>query len=96
VPRDPGGHVLRTVVRCLVAAALPAAVALGAARLAEDALGRNSGGEAVGVLAGGVVLAAGYLAAARRMRVAEVDVLLGPLLRAAQGARAPGRTGRSE
>jgi putative peptidoglycan lipid II flippase len=96
VPRDPRGHVLRTAVRCLTAAALPALVALLVTRLAQDALGQATTGSVAGVLAGGLVLGVGYLAIARRLRVREVDLVAAPLLRAAQGAPLIGRTRRSE
>jgi putative peptidoglycan lipid II flippase len=96
VPRDPRGHVLRTAVRCLAAGLLPAAVALAVVRLAGDALGTATTGSVTAVLAGGAVLAVGYLVIARRLRVPEVDVVVGPLLRAAQGAPLIGRTRESE
>jgi putative peptidoglycan lipid II flippase len=96
VPRDPRGHVLRTAVRCLTAAALPALVALLVTRLAQDALGEATTGSVTGVLVGGLVLAVGYLAIARRLRVHEVDLVAAPLLRAAQGAPLIGRSRGSE
>jgi putative peptidoglycan lipid II flippase len=80
VPRDPGGHVLRTTVRCLLAAAPPAAVAVLVVRLAEQSLGTATTGSVTAVLAGGTVLAVGYLALVRRLRVPEVDVLVAPVL----------------
>jgi putative peptidoglycan lipid II flippase len=80
VPRDPAGHVLRTAVRCLVAAAPAAAVTVVVARLAQDALGTATTGSLVAVVAGGAVLGVGYLALVRRMRVGEVDMLLAPVL----------------
>ena len=96
VPRDPRGHVLRTAVRCLTAAAVPALVALLVTRLAADALGRATTGSVAALVAGGLVLAVGYLALAKRLRVPEVDIVAAPLLRAAQGAPLIGRTRRSE
>jgi putative peptidoglycan lipid II flippase len=96
VPRDPGGHVLRTAVRCLLACVLPAAVALVVARLAEQALGTATTGSLVASLAGGAVLGVGYVVAVRLLRVSEVDNLLSGLLHAAQGARPNGRTREGE
>jgi putative peptidoglycan lipid II flippase len=80
VPRDPRGHVLRTTVRCLLAAAPAAAVAVLVVRLAEQSLGTATTGSVTAVLAGGAVLAVGYLALVRRLRVPEVDVLVAPVL----------------
>jgi putative peptidoglycan lipid II flippase len=80
VPRDPGGHVLRTTVRCLVAVAPAAAVTVVVARLAQQALGTATTGSLTALVAGGAVLAVGYLALVRRMRVPEVDALVGPVL----------------
>ena len=81
VPRDPRGHVLQTAVRCLFAAAVPAAVAALVVHLAEGYAGRATAGAALAAVLGGAVLASGYLAAARRVRVAEVEQLLTPVLR---------------
>jgi putative peptidoglycan lipid II flippase len=80
VPRDPRGFVLRTAVRCLFAATLPALVALAVVAVVERVLGTATTGAAVATLLGGALLAAGYLAAARRVRVPEVDALVSPLL----------------
>jgi putative peptidoglycan lipid II flippase len=80
VPRDPRGFVLRTAVRCLFAATLPALGALAVVTVVERLLGTGTTGAAVATLLGGGVLAAGYLAAARRLRVTEVDALLNPVL----------------
>ncbi len=96
VPRDPQGHVLRTVVRCLLAAAVPAAVALGVVRLAEDVAGSGPLGAVLATALGAAVLGAGYVALARRLRVTELEAVLGPVLRVAQGARATGRTRQGE
>jgi putative peptidoglycan lipid II flippase len=96
VPRDPQGHVLRTAVRCLVAAVVPAAVALLVTRLAERALGTATTGSVVATAAGGVVLGVGYLVGVQRLRVGEADMLLGPLRHAAQAVRANGRTREGE
>jgi putative peptidoglycan lipid II flippase len=80
VPRDPGGHVLRTTVRCLVAAAVPALVAALVVHLSEGYAGKATLGAAVAAVLGGAVLGSGYLAAARRIRVSEVEELLAPVL----------------
>jgi putative peptidoglycan lipid II flippase len=96
VPRDPRGHVLRTATRCLVAVIAPALVALLVTHLAERALGTATTGSVVAVVAGGLVLVVGYVVLVRRLRVAEVDEVLAPLLRAAQDLRVNGRTRESE
>ena len=93
VPRDPRGHVLRTAARCLFAVTAPALAALLVARLTTDALGRATTGSLVAAAAGGLVLLVGYVGIVRRLRVPEVDELVRPLLRAAQGRGATGRTG---
>jgi len=92
VPRDTHGHVLRTATRCLFAVAAPAVAALLVARLADDALGTAFTGSLVATAAGGAVLLVGYVAIVRRLGVPEVDELVAPLLRAAQGRGATGRT----
>jgi putative peptidoglycan lipid II flippase len=96
VPRDTHGHVLRTATRCLFAVAAPAVAALLVARLADDALGTAFTGSLVATAAGGAVLLVGYVAIVRRLGVAEVDELVAPLLRAAQGRGATGRTREGE
>jgi hypothetical protein len=96
VPRDPRGHVLRTAARCLFAVAGPALAALVVSRLAADALGTAFTGSLVAAAAGGAVLLVGYVAIVRRLGVAEVDELVAPLLRAAQGRGATGRTREGE
>jgi hypothetical protein len=50
------------------------------ARLAQQALGTATTGSLTALVAGGAVLAVGYLALVRRMRVPEVDALVGPVL----------------
>jgi putative peptidoglycan lipid II flippase len=80
VPRDPVGNVLRTTVRCLVAAAVPALVAALVVHLSEGYAGKATLGAAVAAVLGGAVLGSGYLAAARRIRVSEVEELLAPVL----------------
>lgn len=96
VPRDRSGFVLRTTVRCLFAATGPALAALLVVELAGRALGTATTGSVVGLLTGGLVLASGYVAAARRVRVHEVDELVRPLVRLAQARRGNGRTGQGE
>jgi putative peptidoglycan lipid II flippase len=80
VPRDPHGYVLRTTVRCLCAIAVPAAVAALVVHLSEGYAGTAASGAAVAAVLGGAVLASGYLAAARRLRVTEVEQLMAPVL----------------
>jgi putative peptidoglycan lipid II flippase len=80
VPRDPQGHVLRTTVRCVLAACVPAAVAALVVHLSEGYAGKAAAGAALAAVLGGAVLASGYLAAARRFRVAEVERLLAPVI----------------
>jgi putative peptidoglycan lipid II flippase len=96
LPRDTHGHVLRTATRCLFAVAAPAVAALLVARLADDALGTAFTGSLVATAAGGAVLLVGYVAIVRRLGVPEVDELVAPLLRAAQGRGATGRTREGE
>jgi putative peptidoglycan lipid II flippase len=84
-----GSGVVRTAVRCAVAALLPALLALGAASASTAAVGRGPLGSLVALLAGGSVLAAGYVLLTRRMRVPEVEEALRPVL-----ARLPGRRSR--
>jgi len=80
VPRDPHGFVLRTAVRCLFAAVLPAVGALALVTVVDGVVGRGTSGALLATVAGGAVLLAGYLAAARRLRVSEVEELVGPVL----------------
>ncbi len=80
VPRDPQGHVLRTTVRCLFAIAVPAGMAALVVHLSEGYAGRATGGAAVAAALGGAVLVSGYLAAARRVRVQEVEQLMAPVI----------------
>ena len=81
VPRDPHGHVLRTTVRCLLAA-LPAAAAAGLVSVTVDRLLDPGVPAAALVLAVGVpVLGGVYALAARTVRVAEVAELAAPVLR---------------
>ena len=92
VPRDPGGHVLRTAVRCLTAAALPACVALGLSYGIQRELGGAPLGAGLAVLAGGLALVAGYVPAARRLGVPEVDQLVQPVVQKITNGRARSRS----
>ena len=73
--------VVRTAVRCVLAAAVPAVPAGLLAALATRLLGDGPLGAAVGLAVGGGVLAVGYVLLARRLRVPEVADVAGPLLR---------------
>ena len=75
-----GGHVVRTGVRCLVAAVPPALLALGVAALVARLLGTGPLAAAVALLLAGGVLLGGYLLLVSRMRVPEVSQALRPLL----------------
>ncbi len=72
-----GRRIVRTYVRILLAATLAGLLAWGLARLSHALAGGGLAGASLAVAAGGSVLAAGYVAAARRMRVRELDQLLG-------------------
>ena len=75
-----GGPVIRTAVRSL-AAALPAGgVAAVVVAVVVRLLGAGQVGSLTALLTGSAVLAAGYVALARRMRVAELDEVVGPVL----------------
>ncbi|MGI8535490.1 MAG: murein biosynthesis integral membrane protein MurJ [Mycobacteriales bacterium] len=76
-----GAVVLRTAVRCLLAAAVPALFAALLATALTRAVGDGPLGAAVSLAVGGLVLGAGYLLLARRLRVPEVDEVAGPVLR---------------
>jgi putative peptidoglycan lipid II flippase len=73
--------VVRTAVRCLLAAAVPGLVALAVAALVERQLGRGPLGAGVSLVLGGAVLSIGYVLATRRLRVPEVGEVAGPVLR---------------
>jgi putative peptidoglycan lipid II flippase len=73
--------VVRTAVRCLVAATLPGLLALAAATATTRLLGRGPLGAAVALALGGAVLVAGYVLLTRRLRVPEVAEVAGPVLR---------------
>ena len=72
---------MRTAVRCLVAATLPALAALGVASGVTGVVGRGPLGAGVALLLAGAVLAGGYVLLTRRMRVPEVGEVAGPVLR---------------
>jgi putative peptidoglycan lipid II flippase len=72
---------VRTVVRCLVAVALPALAAAGVAAVVGRTVGQGPLGAFVALALGGAVLAGGYLLLTARMRVAEVQEVVGPVLR---------------
>lgn len=80
LPRDPGGHVLRTAVRCVVATLPAGAVALAVAVLSERHL-PSGVGALLATVTGSAVLLVGYSAAARRVGVVEVEELVGPVTR---------------
>ena len=73
-------RVVRTVVRCLLAATLPGLLALGVAALVERQLGSGQLGAAVSLALGGAVLAVGDRLGARRLGVGEVGEVAGPVL----------------
>ena len=73
--------VVRTVVRCLLAAAVPGVLALGVAALVGRELGRGPLGAGVALLLGGALLAVGYVLGTRRLGVPEVGEVAGPVLR---------------
>ena len=71
-----GFRVVRTYVRLLLAAGLAALPAYGIARALTDWLGIGTLGTAAACVAGGGVLALGYLVLCRAMRVEEIGGLL--------------------
>jgi putative peptidoglycan lipid II flippase len=75
-----GELVVRTAARCVAAAVLPAAAAAGVAAGAAHAFGTGPAGALAGLLVGAAALGVGYVAAARRLGVPEVDEVLGPVL----------------
>jgi putative peptidoglycan lipid II flippase len=82
------GHlVVRTVVRCLVAVLLPAVAAWLVHVGVHRGLGDGVLASALALALGGSVLAVGYVLAARRMRVREVDEVTRPVLRRLPGGR---------
>ena len=82
-----GAVAVRTAVRCVVAVLLPSAAAALVARLVRDAVGEGPAGSLAALVVGGAVLGLGYLLIARRMRVGELDEVLGPVLRRLPGQR---------
>lgn len=73
--------VVRTTVRCVVAACLPALAAALVAAAVHRTLGDGPLGAAVALATAGPVLVLSYLLLARRMRVAELSEVAGPVLR---------------
>ncbi|MFR9673083.1 murein biosynthesis integral membrane protein MurJ [Streptomyces sp. TR02-1] len=72
-----GAHVVRTYAR-LIGASLPATLAAGATTYGiTQALGSGYLGSITALLTGGIVLAAVFVLAARRMRIAEMNAVLG-------------------
>ncbi len=75
------GLVVRTAVRCLLAAAVPGLLALGVATAVGRVVGRGPLGAAVALVLAGGVLVVGYVLLTRRLRVPEVAEVAGPVLR---------------
>ena len=75
-----GGPVIRTAVRCLTAALPAGGVAAVVVALVVRLLGDGQVGSLTGLLTGSAVLGAVYLALGRRMRIAELDEVTGPVL----------------
>jgi putative peptidoglycan lipid II flippase len=73
--------VVRTALRCLLAAAVPGLLAFALALAVGRELGRGPLGAAVALAAGGAALAVGYVLATRRLGVPEVGEVAGPVLR---------------
>ncbi|MGW0698155.1 murein biosynthesis integral membrane protein MurJ [Streptomyces sp. NPDC002867] len=72
-----GSHVMRTYAR-LSMASVPAAVAGGAAAFGVmTGLGSGAGGSLVALVAGGAVLMGVFLVAAKRMRIEELNAMVG-------------------
>jgi putative peptidoglycan lipid II flippase len=72
-----GSHVMRTYAR-LSMASVPAAVVAGAVAYGVlMALGSGAGGSLVALVAGGVVLMGVFFVAARRMRIEELNAMVG-------------------
>ncbi|MFG2998113.1 murein biosynthesis integral membrane protein MurJ [Streptomyces sp. NPDC048340] len=72
-----GAHVMRTYAR-LVGACVPAAAVAGAAAyLVTQWLGSGVAGSVVSLVTGGVALAAVFLIAAKRMRIEELNAMIG-------------------
>jgi putative peptidoglycan lipid II flippase len=75
-----GRAVVQTAARCLAAAVLPALAAVVVVAAATRLLGDDLAGSLVALLVGGATIGTGYLLAARRLRVPEVDEVVGPVL----------------
>ena len=75
-----GRAVVRTSVRCLVAAVPPALAAAGVVWLVVRGLGEGTSGSLAALVLGGAVLGGGYVLLARRLRVTEIDEVVGPVL----------------
>ncbi len=75
-----GGLVVRTAVRCLAAAVVPGLVAAGLVAGVVAALGDGQVGSLSALLLGSAVLGAGYVLGARRLRITELDEVVGPVL----------------
>jgi putative peptidoglycan lipid II flippase len=75
-----GDLVVRTAARCLAAALVPALLAAGVAAVSVRLLGDETLGSLTALVLGGGVLGVGYVVAARRLAVPEVDEVLGPVL----------------
>jgi putative peptidoglycan lipid II flippase len=72
-----GSHVMRTYAR-LSMASVPAAIAGGAAAFGVmKGLGSGAGGSLVALVAGGAVLMGVFLVAAKRMRIEELNAMVG-------------------
>ncbi|KWX10068.1 hypothetical protein TR74_05830, partial [Carbonactinospora thermoautotrophica] len=69
--------VIRTYARLCVAGAVAAVCAFAVAQLATRIAGDGLAGSALAVVAGGLVLLGVYVLAAQRMRVAELDSMIG-------------------
>jgi putative peptidoglycan lipid II flippase len=82
-----GSRVVRTGVRSVVAVLLPALLGGLVASLVREAVGQGPLAALAALVSGGGVLAVGYVLAARRMRVTELDEVLAPVLRRLPGAR---------
>jgi putative peptidoglycan lipid II flippase len=72
--------VVRTVIRCLAAAVPPALVAAALVAGLVRLLGDGTTGSLAALVTGAAALGGGYLLLARRLRVAEVDDVIGPVL----------------
>jgi putative peptidoglycan lipid II flippase len=75
-----GREVVQTAARCLTAAVLPGLAAAAVVAVASRLLGEGFVGALAALVLGGAVLGGGYLLAARRLRIREVDEVVGPVL----------------